>query len=147
MLSKQVLQCQYTNKMSRHDTYGDGSNSSSSIFFTSVLAYLTFYQAHIHEQILFDTFWLCRFSPTCSPFFALSQTSGRGSLVVVVVLVLVMDFQSWGLSRDFSIRRKRRTRFISSCRGWNSGSIVFWVSVGGRTWNKHACQTFVFEGT
>ena len=121
---------------SQHDdTYGEGSNSSSSMFFTSVLAYLTFYpKPHKWSlvKVLFITFWPCRFSPTCNPFFALSQSSGRGWDVVVVVVVvavvvvvgLVFGFQSWGLSTDFSIRRKRRTRVISSCEGWNSCSMV-----------------------
>ena len=35
---------------------------------------------------------------------------------------------------DFSIRLERRTRFILSCRDWNSGSIVLgyqWVRASG----------------
>ena len=36
----------------------------------------------------------------------------------------MLGFRSSGLSTDFSIRRKSHTRFISSCRVWNSASIV-----------------------
>ena len=57
---------------------------------------------------------------------------------MVVIVVLVLGFQSWGLSTDFSIRRKSRTRFISSYRGWNSGSIVLGISGWRKTWKGNA---------